>query len=213
MSAHNKNHRPGEGSTGPRSPLGKSISSRNAIVHGGRTQKHIILAGESAEEYENLRKEWFLEYKPQTHLEADLLDVLAQRQWALKRCERRLEETEAQLAIKNPDFLSWSEADHRILQLALRYRNAADRAYKAARTDIDSLRKNRLAEAAVIEKLKRDFHHNRKTGMSDDEVGDLLLNGKPPLTPDDMPPGGWYYPEPEQEPDRGPDPGHPDGRE
>ena len=195
----NKTQRPGDGSTGPRTSTGKDISSRNAIVHGGRIEKHIILAGESDEEYQNLREEWFLEYKPQTHLEADLIDRLAQRHWAFKRCERRLDQTEAQLATNNPDFMSWTDADHRILQLAIRYRNTAERAYKAARADIDALRKARLNELVVVEKLKRDYHHNVKTGMSGNAVGNLLTDGKPPLTPADMPPGGWFCANPEDD--------------
>lgn len=197
MSDPNKIHRPGEGSTGPRTLTGKETSSRNAIVHGGRIEKHVILAHESEPEYQKLRAEWFNEYKPQTPLEADLLDHLAQRQWAFKRCQNRFDEVEARLNTEKPDFFAWTEADHRVLQLALRYRNAAERAYKSARAEIDSLRKSRLTEAIGIETLKRDFNHNYKTGMSGGKAKNPLSNGKPPLTPGDMPPGGWFCPQAE----------------
>ena len=46
--------RNGAKSKGPRTPEGKARSSRNALRHGLRAQKHMLLAGESVAEYQRL---------------------------------------------------------------------------------------------------------------------------------------------------------------
>jgi hypothetical protein len=166
MSSSTNSHHPGDGSTGPKTPAGKQRSSRNATVHGARSEKHAILPGESEEEFQAIRRYWFEEFKPATELETDMVEHLARRYWSFKRCDRLCSEAEEMFLLANPDLSTWTEQDHRKLQLNLRYRTTSERAYKSAWAAIETLRANRIKEPLLIERLKRDVHHNVKTGMS-----------------------------------------------
>src|SRR5947209_17112209 len=124
MSKRNKNHRPGDGSTGPVTPAGKERCGRNAISHGARSENHVILPTESAEEYETLRQYWYGEFPPLNDLEKVFLDRLAERDWHFKRCERLHQDAHMRAFLSNPDPFHWSDADKKHVDLMARYRNA-----------------------------------------------------------------------------------------
>ena len=50
---------------GPKTATGKESASRNAITHGLRAKKSLILEGESQEEFEALAAGWRKEFEPE----------------------------------------------------------------------------------------------------------------------------------------------------
>jgi hypothetical protein len=83
-------------STGPKTPEGKARSAQNARTHG-LTSKQLILPGESEEEFAQLRASWLLQYRPESSVEAELVEQVARQHWFVKRAERRYLEVEERL--------------------------------------------------------------------------------------------------------------------
>ena len=71
-------------STGPRSQGGKARSRLNSRKHG-LTAKTLIIVGECAEDFDQLRAELMDEHEPQSALEAELVERLAGILWRLRR--------------------------------------------------------------------------------------------------------------------------------
>jgi hypothetical protein len=59
-------------STGPRTAEGKAIVARNAMTHGLRAE-HVLIEGESEEEFEQFREAMVACYKPVGVLEESLV--------------------------------------------------------------------------------------------------------------------------------------------
>jgi hypothetical protein len=79
--------RNGAKSSGPKSPEGKVRSSQNALKHGLRAQKHMLLAGESAAEYQRLEAALMEELAPEGALQAVLARRVVAAAWRLERAE------------------------------------------------------------------------------------------------------------------------------
>jgi hypothetical protein len=73
-----------EKSTGPRSQAGKDRSRLNSRKHG-LTAKMLIIVGEHADDFDQLRAELMAEYDPQSALECELVERLAGILWRLRR--------------------------------------------------------------------------------------------------------------------------------
>jgi len=71
-------------STGPRSPAGKARSCMNALKHG-LTAETLIIAGECAGDFNDLREALMHRFQPQCVLEAEMLERLAAILWRLRR--------------------------------------------------------------------------------------------------------------------------------
>lgn len=79
-------------STGPRSVEGKAIVARNAMTHGLRAE-HVLIEGESEEEYEEFREAMIAFYEPVGVLEESLLGKVVVgfwRQWRASRIENEI---------------------------------------------------------------------------------------------------------------------------
>jgi hypothetical protein len=74
-------------STGPKTPAGKAASSMNALKHGLRAQKIVMLPGESEDDFADLCARLHEQYQPQTPAEQDLVEQAAVSQWKLARAE------------------------------------------------------------------------------------------------------------------------------
>jgi hypothetical protein len=74
-------------STGPKTAEGKAISRLNAITHGMRTEM-VLLPGEDAVEFEQEKRGFMEDWKPQSQTQAALVDRLHATNWRLKRCVR-----------------------------------------------------------------------------------------------------------------------------
>lgn len=79
------NHANSQLSTGPRTPEGKLRSSTNALRHG-LTSKMVLLPGDDLEAYNDSKRRFFEELKPQGELERQLAYTLVNTQWRLNRC-------------------------------------------------------------------------------------------------------------------------------
>ena len=71
-------------STGPKSPEGKAIVSRNAVKHG-LTAQHIVLPCEDPAEFESMQADLMEDYAPATAEEGLLADHCCAMHWMLKR--------------------------------------------------------------------------------------------------------------------------------
>lgn len=70
--------------TGPRTPEGKASSSRNALVHGLRAERH-LLDGEDPTLFEALCGRLNAELAPDGTLETELVDRIANLMWRARR--------------------------------------------------------------------------------------------------------------------------------
>ena len=185
-----KHHRPGAGSTGPKTEAGREISSANALKHGACSEKPRFLDCEDPEHYERLRKAWYAEYKPVNELEGSLVEDICRLRWRFMRNEKALENVEIRVLNEAPNICDWTDKHHKDIQLATRYRNSAMRAYQASRVDLENLRKNRVLECVAIESLRKVYHHNAAKGIVTlEKMGVVKTN---PLQPHEMPPNGWH---------------------
>ncbi|MGH6899447.1 MAG: hypothetical protein ACREJ5_23335 [Geminicoccaceae bacterium] len=80
--------RNGARSRGPKTPEGKARSARNALKHGLRAQKHVVLADEDAAGFAALEAALADEMAPQGVLQRILVGRIARAAWRLDRAER-----------------------------------------------------------------------------------------------------------------------------
>src|SRR3954453_12863953 len=72
-------------STGPRTPLGKSVSKLNGLVHGMRAESD-ILPGEDPEALDRRIATWADELGAVTESERHLAEAAAKASWRIDRC-------------------------------------------------------------------------------------------------------------------------------
>jgi hypothetical protein len=125
-------------STGPVTPEGKAVSSRNAVRHGLCATK---LTGADLEQLHAIRARLDQEWEPSTETENILLQQMALSQWRLERA------LELELsALDGP-------LDPAALALALRYRTSAERSFYKALAELQRLRtamrENALRQARI----------------------------------------------------------------
>jgi hypothetical protein len=80
--------RNGAKSRGPRTPEGKARSAQNAMKHGMRAQKYVVLAEEDAGEFEGLEAAMVEELAPVGVLQAVLARRVAVAAWRIARADR-----------------------------------------------------------------------------------------------------------------------------
>jgi hypothetical protein len=79
--------RNGAKSRGPKTAEGKARSSQNALKHGLRAQKHMVLPGESSAAFEALEAALLEELAPQGALQTVLARRVVAAAWRLERAE------------------------------------------------------------------------------------------------------------------------------
>jgi hypothetical protein len=89
--------RNGAKSCGPKTPEGKARSAQNALKHGLRAQKHVVLPGENAAEFEAVETALLEELAPEGALQTVLARRVVAATWRLERAER----LEAELFAEN----------------------------------------------------------------------------------------------------------------
>jgi hypothetical protein len=80
--------RNGAKSRGPKTSEGKTRASRNALKHGLRAGKHVLLPDEDSDEFEALELALFEELAPEGALQGLLAGRIARAAWRLARAER-----------------------------------------------------------------------------------------------------------------------------
>jgi hypothetical protein len=121
-------------------------------------QDGLIVKGERQEDFDALRQEWLEEYVPKGALEERLLEDIVRYKWFLMRAERNVEKVAARMAEREPE--EWSEADHKLLQLMMRYQAARERTFYRAWHAFEQLRKDRMGEAASIHRFRTALKKN-----------------------------------------------------
>jgi hypothetical protein len=135
-------------STGPRTQEGKQAASRNATRHG-LTGTQIVMPGEDASAYEELRQGLHESYRPAGEAELILVDQIAANAWRLMRAQRVETAFFAKLTdgAKDPDAALAEAFLEKPKELARmhRYVAAAQNAYYKAITQLTRLQKERAA--------------------------------------------------------------------
>ena len=147
-------------STGPKTPEGKSVSSRNNFHHGfcGR---FTVLPSESQEQFDELMAALRNEHQPATPTENILVDKMAEHHWLTRRA-LRLQDS------------ALAENDEKQFALFLRYQTTNDRAFHRCLNGLVKLRAEKrrheigfesqrrkseeLALKQAVEKRKQDGH-------------------------------------------------------
>jgi hypothetical protein len=135
-------------STGPKTQEGKQTASRNAIRHG-LTGTQIVMPGEDASAYEELRQGLHESYRPAGEAELILVDQIAANAWRLMRAQRVETAflTKLTEGAKDPDAALAEAFLEKPKELARmhRYVAAAQSAYYKAITQLSKLQKERAA--------------------------------------------------------------------
>jgi hypothetical protein len=140
-------------STGPRTEIGKQISSRNAIKHGCCSNETLILPNENIEDFKSLEATWFQSYSPKDDLETHLLNQIIQADWFLQRATRTLANIETRICIESPDPITWSDSQHHALQRFTRYQTARRNEFNKAKKALDDHRKMQVSEKRSEERM------------------------------------------------------------
>jgi hypothetical protein len=140
--------RNGARSRGPKTPEGKARSARNALKHGMRAQKCVVLPGERASAFEAFEAALLQELAPEGALQAVLAQRVVAASWRLARAERLEAELFAQNMLDDGGFgraLIRDANGARAFDTLLRYRGGTlAELWRALRT-----LKGLQAEAAV----------------------------------------------------------------
>ena len=120
--------------TGPRTSDGKAASSMNAMSHGLTSQK-IVLPGEDAARFQQLRKSLLDEHRPATATESLLVEEMAQAHWRLDRVRHRQDRA------FEPEVL-----DTKLLTLLQRYATTYERTFFKALETLKKLQRERLVK-------------------------------------------------------------------
>ena len=145
-------------SSGPKTVMGKETSSRNATRHG-LTGTQIVMPGENAAAYEELRQGLHHSHNPANEAEHILVDQIAANAWRLMRAQRVETAFLARLAegSEDPDAaiaLAFLEKPKEVARIH-RYVSAAQNAYYKAISQLSRLQKER----AVIEAAEPEHDH------------------------------------------------------
>jgi hypothetical protein len=116
------------GRTGPTSPQGRAISSKNAFKHGACSDT-LILPCESEEAWLLLLDRWRQTYQPaEDSLKYDFVLKTAQAEWHRIRAQRNYDTYLNSTYGLSP--FNWSPHQIKKHDLMLRYKTAADRAFQ-----------------------------------------------------------------------------------
>ena len=137
-------------SSGPKTEAGKQASSLNATRHG-LTGAQIVMPGEDAIEYEQLRRGLRETHNPANDAERLLVDQIAANAWRLMRAQRVETAFLAKLAEGSENPIAAIAAAflerHKDIARMQRYVTAANNAYYKAISELSKLQKERAAAA------------------------------------------------------------------
>ena len=152
--------RNGAKSRGPKSPEGKARSAQNALKHGLRAEKHVVLPDEDAAEFAELEAALIEELAPVGALQAVLARRVAVAAWRLARADRieaDLFEERRYGADAGPGLALIRDGNGtRSFETLLRYRGAAMAEFSRALRTLRALQAEARTHAATrIEASRR----------------------------------------------------------
>jgi hypothetical protein len=135
-------------STGPRTPEGKSVASRNSIKHG-LSGKSVLIPGEDPEEFEAHLQEYTALHKPATIDEEFLVKQMAGTMWRIQRLGR----FEVAIYEKAPDANPFADPACSAELLTLnRYEKSLESSYFRSIRELRAIRKDQAATIRAEEK-------------------------------------------------------------
>ena len=140
----------GARSRGPSTPEGKARAAQNALKHGLRAQKYLVLPDEDAAEFEVLEAALVEELAPVGTLQTVLARRVAVAAWRLARADRLEVELfeERGYCNANPDLALIRDGNGtRSFETLLRYRGAAMAEFWRALKTLKSLQAEQAHEA------------------------------------------------------------------
>jgi hypothetical protein len=144
--------RNGARSRGPKTAAGKARSSRNALKHGLRAQKLLVLPEEDAAQFEALEAALLAELAPQGALQAVLAQRIVSAAWRLMRADRLEAEVLAFRGGPDADLglaLIRDGNGTRSVETVMRYRNAAMAELLRAQKTLQALKAEQAAPIAA----------------------------------------------------------------
>jgi hypothetical protein len=132
--------------TGPVTAAGKEISSRNALTHGGTSEK-LIVPGERQEDFDALLANLLEEYSPETPDARNLVEDAALARWFLWRRQRAFNSVESALYAAQPAPEHWQPEAYHQLALLDRYKTAAERSLQRVLRNLASFHRAKKQEA------------------------------------------------------------------
>ena len=135
-------------STGPITPEGKAISSRNALKHGCCSTETVLLPTDNLDDFKALESIWLEAYKPTEEAELHLVAQLVNADWMLQRATATHAKIEAGLFAAQPNPLEWTEPQQRTLGRFLRYKTAHTNNFVKIKKSLEDHRKARATEKA-----------------------------------------------------------------
>jgi hypothetical protein len=157
--------RNGAKSRGPKTPEGKARSSQNALKHGMRAEKYVVLPEEDADEFADLQAALIEELAPVGALQAVLARRVAVAAWRLARADRIEVELFAERswgANPNPGLAMIRDGNGtRSFETLLRYRGAAMAEFWRALKTLKALQAEQKAAAGpALEAHSLDAYPN-----------------------------------------------------
>jgi hypothetical protein len=146
--------RNGAKSRGPKTPEGKARAAQNALKHGMRAQKHVLLPQEDAAAFEALEATILAALAPEGALQTMLARRVAVAAWRLERADRLEAEV---LEVRSHDGASAGVAlirdgnGTRAFETLLRYRGAAMAEFWRALRTLKALQAEQAAGADALE--------------------------------------------------------------
>jgi len=125
--------------TGPTTAAGQAVSSANATIHNGCSEK-LIVGGERLEDFYALVASLVDHYQPADTHEQALVEDLAHGRWILWRRRRAFNSVESDIYAFQPNEGKRTEAEFKRIALADRYRTTAERSFNRALKNSRSLR-------------------------------------------------------------------------
>ena len=136
-------------STGPKSPEGKAISSRNNVRVGLTGDFFNVLGWEKQEEFDELLEDLRAEHKPATRTENLLVEKMAQSYWLSQRAKFM------QKMCLDPDLPTVRSTEEKVFALYMRYQTTHDRNFHRALNELLRLRAEKRKLEIGFESQKR----------------------------------------------------------
>ncbi len=160
-------------STGPRTREGKHSSSQNALRHG-LTSAKVVIPGEKASDFEDLRSSLVEAHRPAPGIEMMLVDQISQCFWRLNRARRFEQEAVQHEYAFEPDSIAAAR-----LEKILRYTAAIERELHRCTRELTAAQAARLRTAAAESKTKA----RQDSARIEEEIRELLETPMPSVEP------------------------------
>jgi hypothetical protein len=168
---------------GPQTAEGKARSARNALRHGLRASRFLLLPHEDPEAFRELVEELRRVHAPADPIERELVDAIAVAMWREGRADRLEAEALADIApaeaARSCGTDLTGQAARAGLATLVRYRTAAQGEHRRALLLLEQHR--RLRRAAHAEAAAREATRPRATAAPEPPASEPLAGEPPPL--------------------------------